>query len=253
VTAPASAADPQGHADEFRLRADEVRRRASLLTTAHVADGCMRSGVPVRCAPTGVGPVLPGTRLAGRVLPARHAGSVDVFLEAFEAAEPGDVLVVDNGGRTDEACVGDLVVLEARAAGLAGVVIWGLHRDTADIRAIGLPVFSLGALPTGPLALRPRDQDALTAATIGDWAVGPEDLVLADDDGALFLPAARAADILTAAEHIRDTEHRQAERLRAGTTLRAQLHFPDYLTARATNPSLTLRDHLRTTGAAIEE
>jgi 4-hydroxy-4-methyl-2-oxoglutarate aldolase len=35
-------------------------------------------------------------------------------------------------------------------------VIWGLHRDTADIRAIGLPVFSLGAIPTGPLRLDPR-------------------------------------------------------------------------------------------------
>jgi regulator of RNase E activity RraA len=65
------------------------------------------------------------------------------------------VLVVDNGGLLDEACVGDLVALEAHAAGMEGMVIWGLHRDTADIRAIGLPVFSLGAIPTGrhPLPL----------------------------------------------------------------------------------------------------
>jgi regulator of RNase E activity RraA len=230
-----------------------LRHRFATLTTAHVADGCLRTGVPVRCAPTGVQPVLPGTRLAGRVLPARHAGSVDIFLEAFEVAAAGDVLVVDNGGRTDEACVGDLVVLEARAAGLAGLVVWGLHRDTADIRAIGLPVFSLGATPTGPLRLLPRPPDALASATVGDWTVGPEDLVLGDDDGVLFLPAGNAAEILTAAESIRDTEHRQAERIRAGTTLRAQLRFPDYLSARADNPSLTLRDHLRTTGGAIEE
>ena len=65
-------------------------------------------------------------------------------------AAPGDVLVVDNGGRLDEACVGDLVVLEAQAASLEGMVVWGLHRDTGDIRAIGLPVFSLGARPNGP-------------------------------------------------------------------------------------------------------
>ena len=43
-------------------------------------------------------------------------------------AAPGDVLVVDNGGRLDEACVGDLVALEAQAAGVEGMVIWGLHR-----------------------------------------------------------------------------------------------------------------------------
>ena len=58
--------------------------------------------------------------LAGRVCPARHAGSVDAFLEAFETAAPGDVLVVDNGGRLDEASAGDLVALEAQAAGMEG-------------------------------------------------------------------------------------------------------------------------------------
>ncbi len=77
------------------------------LTTAHLADGCLRAGIPARCVP--LRPAIPGSRLAGRALPARHAGSVDIFLEALEQAEPGDVLVVDNGGRLDEACVGDLV------------------------------------------------------------------------------------------------------------------------------------------------
>jgi regulator of RNase E activity RraA len=42
-----------------------------------------------------------------------------------------------------------------RAAGVEGMVIWGLHRDTADIRAIGLPVFSLGAIPLAPSGLTP--------------------------------------------------------------------------------------------------
>src|SRR5581483_8611973 len=98
------------------------------LSTPLVADACVRAGVPLRAAPAGIRPVLLGQRIAGRVLPARHYGSVDVFLEAFGAAEPGDLLVVDNGGRTDEACVGDLTVLEAAAAGVAGLVVWGLHR-----------------------------------------------------------------------------------------------------------------------------
>ena len=61
------------------------------------------------------------------MLPARHAGSVDVFLEAFDRAAPGDVLVADNGGRLDEACIGDLIALEAQTAGLAGMVVWGLQ------------------------------------------------------------------------------------------------------------------------------
>jgi regulator of RNase E activity RraA len=228
----------------------ELRRRFATLTTAHLADACLRAQVPVRC--TRLYSVVPGSRLAGRVAPARHAGSVDVFLEALESAEPGDVLVVDNGGRSDEACVGDLVVLEAQAAGLAGVVIWGLHRDTADIRAIGLPVFSLGAIPTGPLRLDARPDGALSSAAAGDWTVDASDLVLGDDDGVLFVPADRAADLLTLAEAIRDTERRQAEQIRAGVSLRSQVRFDAYLARRRQEPALTFRDHLRAVGGAIE-
>src|SRR5580692_4209144 len=119
------------------------------LSTPLVADACIRAGVPLRVAPPGIGAVVPGQRVAGRALPTRHYGSVDVFLEAFNSAAQGDVLVVDNGGRDDEACVGDLVVLEAQAAGVGGVMVWGLHRDTAELTQIALPVFSYGRCPAG--------------------------------------------------------------------------------------------------------
>ncbi|MFF7634757.1 RraA family protein [Kitasatospora sp. NPDC008050] len=231
----------------------ELQQRFETLTTAHLADACLRAQVPVRCAPAQLRAVVPGGRVAGRVRPARHVGSVDIFLEAFERSEPGDVLVVDNGGRLEEACVGDLVVLEARAAGVSGVVVWGLHRDTADIRAIGLPVFSLGALPTGPQRLDPRPAEVLDSARVGEWTVNGEDLALGDEDGVLFLPAARAEELFALAEQIRDTERRQAERIRSGDTLRAQVRFDRYLAARREQPELTFREHLRAVGGAIEE
>ena len=67
-------------------------RRAYLdLTTPHVADAMLRLDIPIRQAPASVGPLSEGTHLVGRARPARHAGSVDVFLKAFERAEPGDV------------------------------------------------------------------------------------------------------------------------------------------------------------------
>jgi len=231
----------------------ELRRRFAALTTAHLADACIRAQLPVRCTPAGVHAVVPGSRLAGRVCPARHAGSVDIFLEALEGAAPGEVLVADNDGRLDESCVGDLVVLEAQAAGLDGIVIWGLHRDTADIQAIGLPVFSLGTIPAGPQRLDARVLDALASATVGDWAVDREDLVLGDDDGVLFVPASRAGEVFTLAETIRDTERRQAEQLHAGISLRSQVQFGSYLAQRQRTPSLSFRDHLRAVGGAIEE
>ncbi len=235
------------------MDADELSQRFERLTSAHLADACLRAAVPVRCAPANLQAVLPGSRVAGRVCPARHAGSVDVFLEAMERAAPGDILVVDNGGRLDESCIGDLVAQEAQAAGLGGLVVWGLHRDTAELRAIGLPVFSLGALPTGPQRQDPREALALESAVVGDWTVTREDVVLGDDDGVLFLPAAQVENLLTLAESIRDTERRQAERIRAGVSLRAQVRFHDYLEQRQKTPSLTFRQHLRAVGGAIEE
>ncbi|MFD9964372.1 RraA family protein [Amycolatopsis sp. NPDC058986] len=232
---------------------EKLRQRFAALTCAHLTDACVRAHVPVRCAPSSVQAAVAGTRLIGRAAPARHVGSVDVFLEAFTNAEPGGVLVVDNGGRTDESCVGDLVVLEAQAAGLSGVVIWGLHRDNADIRTIGLPVFSMGSIPTGPLLLQSRPANALESAIVGEWTVTRDDLVLGDDDGVLFVPADRADELFTLAETIRDTERSQAEQIRSGDTLRKQLHFDAFLTARRKNPAHTFREHLRSIGGAIEE
>jgi regulator of RNase E activity RraA len=235
------------------MDSQELQRRFATLTTAHLADACIRAQIPVRCAPALVRAVVPGSRLAGRVSPARHVGSVDIFLEALERAAPGDVLTVDNGGRLDESCVGDLVALEAQGAGLEGIVIWGLHRDTADIQAIGLPVFSLGTIPVGPQRLDVRPPDALESATVGAWTVGREDVVLGDDDGVLLVPAARAEDIFALAETIRDTERRQAERIRAGVSLRSQVQFDTYLARRQEAPSMSFREHLRAVGGAIEE
>ncbi|GAA1606966.1 demethylmenaquinone methyltransferase [Kribbella sancticallisti] len=228
----------------------DLQKRFENLSTAHVADACLRAGLPVRTV--SLRPVTPG-KVAGRVLPARHVGSVDLFLEAFESAEEGNVLVVDNGGRLDEACVGDLVALEAKAAGVAGLVVWGLHRDTVDIQAIGLPVFSLGAMPTGPLRLDPLPEDALQAATVGEFTVTREDVVLGDEDGVVFIPADRADELLDLAETIHATERRQAELIHSGTSLREQVRFDLYLAERKKRPSLTFREHLRNVGGAIEE
>ncbi len=226
--------------------------RFATLTTPHLTDGCLRAGVEVRCAPAGLRAIVPGSRFLGPARPVRHVGSVDLILEAVERSSPGEVLVVDNEARVDEACVGDLMVHEAHGAGLVGVLIWGLHRDTVDITAIGLPLISLGAFPTGPLRLDPRPDGALDSATIGPWTVTDADLVVADEDGVLFIPLDRADEVFTVAEGIRDTEVKQAELIRGGRSLREQVGFAAYLAARESNPALTFRDHLRGVGGEIE-
>jgi regulator of RNase E activity RraA len=189
----------------------------------------------------------------GRALPVRHHGSVDVFLEAYESARPGDVIVIDNAGRSDEACVGDLAVLEARSAALVAMVVWGLHRDTRELVDIGFPVFSYGPYPVGPLRLDDRDDDTFVSAAFGPHTITSSDVVFADDDGVLFVAEDHVPAVLDTARQIRDNERRQAERIYAGETLREQTAFADYLERRSADPTYTFRRHLRRVGGAIEE
>ncbi len=224
----------------------------SKLSTALIADACLSMGVSIYVARIGIQPLLKSWKVAGRVLPARHYGSVDIFLEAMQNAEPGDVLTVDNDGRNHEGCIGDLMTLEAKAMGLNGIVIWGYHRDTAELVEIDFPVFSYGSCPKGPRRVYPRASDALNMAEFGDFKVPRDNVVFGDDDGVIFTPLEQVEDVLNLALKIWETERRQAEALTSGKTLRQQFNFDEYLKKRSKDPTYTLHKHLKAMGGAIE-
>jgi 4-hydroxy-4-methyl-2-oxoglutarate aldolase len=235
------------------MEAELPSRAFAELSTPLIADAGLRLKIPLRISPPGIRPVTPNQRLAGRALPVRHFGSVDVFLEAMQNAQPGEVLVIDNGGRLDEGCIGDLTALESKHCALAGIVVWGVHRDTPELRQIRLPIFSYGTCPSGPQRLDPRDPSALRSARFGNFLVEPGDLVFADDDGCLFVTAERVDELLSVAREIWQRERHQAEAIKSGHSLREQLEFARYLEKRATDSSYAFREHLRKISGAIEE
>ncbi|MGH9200287.1 MAG: RraA family protein [Vicinamibacterales bacterium] len=222
-------------------------------STPFIADGCVQLGMAVRVGPPGLRPMLPGTRVAGRVCPCRHSGSVDVFMEAVVDAGQGDVLVIDNDGRLDEGCIGDLAAGEAREAGLSGVIVWGLHRDTAALLALGIRLWSLGTCPAGPSEMRERSPKALVSARLGAGSlVTREDIVFADDDGVVVVEAAKVDRVIEAAKDIAAREGAHATRLLAGELLRDQFKLEAYVAQRRKDPSFTFREHLKSLGGAIE-
>ena len=234
------------------IMADIMIERCNKLSTAVLADACLHLGIQIRCAPSELQAISNTMHCAGRVRPTHHTGSVDIFLEALEYSDPGDVLVVDDGGRRDRACVGDLIAHEVQLAGLSGIVLWGCHRDTRQLVDIGLPFFSIGRHPSSPQSLDRRTHDALEWARVGDWIVTYEDVAVGDGDGVIFLPFNRLTTIVPFAEALQEKERRQAAIMRYGTSLREQFYFEDYMEEHSKDPSYDFHKHLNKIGGAIE-
>ena len=230
-----------------------MKLRFSHLSTPLIADACLRLKIPLRTASARIHPVVSGMRISGRVLPVRHRGSVDIFLESMRNSKRGDVLVIDNEDRKDEACIGDMTVLETRAHLLSGLIVRGYHRDSSELVKIGFPVFSYGSYPGGPQRLDPRQSQDLSSAQWDNFTVDTNDTVFGDDDGVLFVESNKIEAVLGTAESISKVEREQARKIKAGKTLSEQLDFEGYLKRRETDPSYTLRRHLRERGGAIEE
>jgi 4-hydroxy-4-methyl-2-oxoglutarate aldolase len=228
------------------------------IATAQITDACIKEKVAFFMPPGGItsvlSPELSESMLSGPVVPVRHNGSVDVFLEAIENNQiENAIMAIDNGGRTDEACIGDLVALEAKQAGFQAIIIWGLHRDTRDLNRIGLPVFSYGAYPSGPQRLDARDPEVFKTARFGHATINADYTAFVDLDGVVFVQTKYVDKIMAVALAIRKREVKQAIAVSKGETLREQFQFADYLKQRKADANYTFRQHLRGVMSSIEE
>jgi regulator of RNase E activity RraA len=143
---------------------------------------------------------LTGTsgRLAGPAFTVRCPPGDNLMLHAaIYRAAPGSVVVVDTGGDVDYAVAGGNVMQVAQRHGIAGFVVDGVIRDVAEGREAGFPVYGRGVIPI------PGAKAAVGAHNVpvrcGGVSVGPGDIVVADEEGVVVVPAARRDKVLAAA------------------------------------------------------
>lgn len=162
-------------------------------------------------------PVGQGVRLAGpaRTVRCRPGDNLALHLAIYKA-EVGDVIVADYNGDTDSGPFGEIMALACQMRGIAGLIINGAVRDSAQIAAMGFPVFARGLNIRGTTKDDRGELDA--TLDIGGVTIRPGDMIVADADAVLVLPAASVSDTLLAGDRRVAKEDRMMARLRAGET-----------------------------------
>ncbi len=190
-----------------------IPARLAALGTATVAEACALA----RILQPGLRPLAPGMRLGGpaRTVRCRPGDNLAIH-RAMAAARPGEVLVVDYAGALDSGPFGEIMALACQLRGLAGLVLDGAVRDSAEIARLGFPVFARGLHIRGTTKTDPGALDV--PVRICSETIGPGDLVLADADAVVVLPASAAAPALAAAELRAEAEAVMIARLRGGET-----------------------------------
>ena len=191
------------------------------LDTPGVSDAMDKLGLPGQClgvAPLDnysqavVGPAFTVQYVSASVPP----GTVGDFIEDVA---PGDVVVIDNDGRTDCTVWGDIMTQYAGTRQIAATVIDGVCRDVNKALGDGYPIFSKGRfMRTGKD--RVQVQSVNQPVSIGTARVCARDIVVADANGVVVVPRARAREVATVARQIESVEADIRALIAQGKTLK---------------------------------
>lgn len=179
----------------------------------------LEAGTHTGALPSSIKPVSQKFSFAGRALTVQVPPGDNLWLHhAIALAGPGDVIVASAAGGLEHGYFGEVMAEAALARGIAALVIEGGIRDSAQIAALGFPVFS------ERVCIRGTTKDPSLAGAlhrpvvIGGVTVRSGDLVVGDADGVVVVPADEAAETIAAGLEREEKERRLIERLRGGET-----------------------------------
>ena len=213
---------------------DDPVKRLQRLDVCAVSDAMDKLGLPPSVS--GLTQQSTQQRIAGKVVtyklvpaaqvPAQTGAPRHLGTTAIEAAEPGDVIVIEQRTGLDAGSWGGILSLAAKLRQVAGVVVDGPVRDIDEARAYEFPVYARGLTAR---TARARVAEAFTnqPVRIGEVTVCPGDYVIADASGAVFIAAADIERVLQAAEMIVGREAAMAQALRDGQPV-SQVMGADY-------------------------
>ena len=198
------------------------------VTSAMVADSLDVTGWRHQVLPAGITPLVEGTRIVGRARTVQFApaGSVDPdrpydgAIDFIDSLRTGDIAVVATDAGSASAFWGELFSAAAIGRGAVGVVTDGYLRDTDKIIALGFPAFGAGRRP---IDFRGRMRVVATAerVVIGGVGIDDGDLVIADSDGIVVVPADVEDRVVELADARARAESTVLGELLAGDGLRA--------------------------------
>lgn len=198
----------------------QTQERLLKLSTTNVSDALDALGL--KGSTYGIRPIYEGAgKIAGSVVTVKMTaagetkGKVHLGIRAIEAAQPGDVIVIDNGGRLDTSCWGGILANGACLKGVSGVVIDGACRDVDDCVEIGFPVYARGSVVATARG-RIMEESTNTMIQFAGVQVRPGDAVLADRSGVVFVPQEHFDKTLEKAESLYEQEEAMVADLRAG-------------------------------------
>jgi RraA family protein len=182
------------------------------VATPHLSDSMERmyAGGP------NLRPMHKAGKLVGPAFTVKVAPGDNLFLQkSLDLAQPGDVIVVDGGGFPEQALLGEMMAARAEQRGIAGLVIWGAIRDSAELGAATYPVFAAGVTHRGPYKNGPGEINV--PVLMGGMLVNPGDIIVGDWDGVVAVPQDMAEQILASAKAVLERETATLEKIKAGT------------------------------------